>query len=389
MTFQKVSRFAVLALFASAVPSLHAGLVAQDENLPASMSWGGTEDDPAIYILGTEGAVTRDIGATYAYVGFSSSYNQLTIQSGSTLIGNQGVVGYFDTSTHNTVRVTGPGSSWIVGDSHPATTTDGWFEVGSYGSHNQVTVENGAHLSAQLVAYIGKTNGANYNRLRVIGSGTTMTVGFMGLNLGSSAGNYNTLHVGDGATLTVDGSFHLASYGGGDHNAAFVYGAGSMISMTQLAVGVSGGTGNSLTLQDGGLVRISDYWSINYALKVDSDTDNFINFADGFIAIEGDATHIIADLIDDGAFRIWDGSTWKIAGLDDMLFGYFADDADAFAFSGYADLGGYTIVTNLAGTAIPEPSTYAALAGCAVLGLAIVRRYRRKSGSSDAPLTRN
>lgn len=365
------------ASLAFATSGLHADIIATDNNVPSIMDVGGTEDDPATYILGLAGAISRDVGNTGAYVGLSSSYNFLVVASGSTLTSKGGIVGSGSASQYNMVALTGSGTSWAAGDR---------IDVGSEGSNNHLSVEEGAHVAVKW-AYVGLSETAHNNTLNILGAGSSMSVQ-NDLSIGSNGSN-NIVRVGYGGTLT-SGYVDIGFDSGANNNEAIVYGQGSTWSLQQLAIATYfDGTGNALTIEDGGLVRISGFWDLSDALTINSADGNFLNFNEGFLAIEGDATHIIADLIDDGAFRIWDGSTWKIAGLDDMLFGYFADDADAFAFSGYADLGGYTIVTNLAGTAIPEPSTYAALAGCAVLGLAIVRRYRRKSESSDAPLTRN
>jgi len=355
------------ASLAFATSGLHADIIATDNNVPSIMDVGGTEDDPATYILGLAGAISRDVGNTGAYVGLSSSYNFLVVASGSTLTSKGGIVGSGSASQYNMVALTGSGTSWAAGDR---------IDVGKDGSNNHLSVEEGAHITVGKT-YVGLTGTAHHNTLNILGAGSSMTVSSStGITLGSYGSN-NILRVGYGGTLTT-GMAYIGFNAGANDNEAIVYGRGSTWSLKQLSIAsYFDGTGNALTIEDGGLVRVSGYYSLNSAVAINSSDNNFLNLNDGFLAIEGDATHIIADLIDDGAFRFWDGSTWQIAGVDDLLFGYFADDADAFAFSGYADLGGYTIVTNVAGTAIPEPSTYAALAGCAMLGLAIARRYQR------------
>jgi len=363
---RQVSRFHVLALCASlafAAPSAHANLKAVDEDIPWDMDAGGTAEDRATYILGTTGPVTLDLGYG-PMVGINHPNNHLIITSGSSLLGTSGYIGSGDTSNYNLVNVVGAGSSWIIEDR---------LDVGGDGSHNHLSVEDGAYVSTSW-AYVGLTEAAHHNSLHISGSGSRMVVQ-SGMTLGSTGTN-NTLHIGYGGALSVDGMLGVGGYDTGSDNAAFVYDRGSILSVQQLGIGGYGTQRNSLTIQDAALVRISEYWSIDYALMIDPEGDSFLNFAGGFLAIEGDARDLIGDLISQGAFRFGNEAAWTIGSADDFIFDYFANEADALAFTGYAGLAGYTIVTNMPGSPIPEPSTYAALAGCAVLGLAAFRRYR-------------
>jgi len=361
-----IQGIALGALLVTAASNVRAGLIAFDQNVPWDMNAGGTAEDPALYILGLGGAITQNLSSG-AYVGrWESNYNHLLIASGSTFTSSVGYVGSGSSSHYNQVNVIGTGSSWIISDR---------LEVGSSGSNNHLSVEDGAHVSAQW-AYIGNDTDANDNSLNVLGAGSNATVQY-GLMLGGSGSN-NVLRVGYGGTLST-GSVNIGFESGANNNEAVVYDAGSTWSMTQLSIGYFDSKGNSLTIENGGLVSLSDFWSIDYALTIDAADDNFINFDGGFLAIEGNATGLLTGLVADGAFRFLDGTTWSIGDLNDFSFDYFATESDALAFSGYNGLAGYTIITNFAGSPIPEPSTYAVLAGCAVLGLAILRRRRARS----------
>lgn len=365
MVTNQVTRFGILALCASLafdVSGLCADIKATDENIPSSMNAGGTAEDYATYILGTTGPVTRDYGPNSgAFVGPSTSYNHLIIQSGSTMKSHYGWIGSTQNAHHNIADVIG--STWEVANR---------IDVGVDGSYNRLSITAGSQVSAEW-AYVGLTATASNNTLNLLGNGSKLNLAFS-MTVGSSGPN-NTLNVGDGAQLFNGLQTVIGSYDNANNNQAFVYGRGSLISTPQLRIGGEDLTGNSLTLSDAGLVRISEYWDINYALFVSADTGNFMNFDGGFLAIEGDFTSHLADLIGAGAFRLWDGSNWQIGSLNDFIFGYY-DEADAFAFTGYEGLGGYTILTNV--SVIPEPSTYAALVGCAALGLAAFRRHRRR-----------
>lgn len=369
MLFPFVSRFRFLALCACLAfhaSGLRADIKATDENLPSSMNAGGTEEDYATYILGTNGPVTRDYGPNSgAYVGPSSSYNHLIIQSGSTMKSHYGWIGSAQNAHHNIADVIG--STWEVTDR---------IDVGVDGSYNRLSITAGSQVSAEW-AFVGLTATASNNTLNLLGSGSKLNLVYS-ITVGSSGPN-NTLNVGDGAQLFNGLQTVIGSSNNANNNQAFVYGRGSLISTPQLRIGGGSLTGNSLTLSDAGLVRISEYWDINYALFVSADTGNFINFDGGFLAVQGNFTGHLAALIAAGAFRFWDGSSWQVGGVDDFIFGYY-DETEALALTGYEGLGGYTIITNVP-TAVPEPSTYAALVGVAALGFAAFRRHRRRVGA--------
>lgn len=343
---------------------LHADVIATDTDLPWNMDAGGSAENPALYLLGVEGPVNHTIDSG-AYIGITdSSYNMLVIASGSTLTSSGSIIGSGSTSTYNVVNVVGPGSSWIIGER---------LEIGSEGSNNHLSIEDGGNASVDWV-FIGNEVDANYNSLSVLGHSSSMTIRH-GLDVGTT-GAHNALYVGYGGALAVGGMLSVGSFDNGDSNEVFVYDHGSILSVEQLSIGGYGGEGNSLSIEDGGLVRISEYWNIDYALNVDVNADNFLNFDGGFLAIEGDVVDLIETLIADGAFRFTDGSSWMIGDADDFNYGYFANDSDAFDFSGYEDLAGYTIITNAA-SPVPEPASAAVLMGLGAAVFAGCLRRRR------------
>ena len=80
-------------------------------------------------------------------------------------------------------------------------------------------------------------------------------------------------------------------------------------------------------------------------------------------------------------------------GTQTVLDGVAAGTANSlyqgFQTNNFAGTTGSTVqfpaMTLLSASAIPEPSTYAAFAGAAVLGLAIVRRRRRSTAAVSSP----
>lgn len=241
------------------------------------------------------------------YVGYRSLRNQVAIEAGATFATGSVSVGSANTSSNNRLRISGTGSSL---------TSTGAFEIGPSGSDNTFTLENGAHLQTNGAARLGLNAGANNNTISVAGRGTIW--------------NSQTF-------LTI-----------GDAN------------------------DNRLLIADQGLVTLGS------TLYFGAGTGNFVGLDTGFLAFHGNNLAQISTWISEDRFRYWSAvsESWLTEGADDLRFDYFAAEADALAFSGYDGLGGYTIIT--AGSVVPEPGTVALLAGLGALGFVLVRRRRNR-----------
>lgn len=166
------------------------------------------------------------------------------------------------------------------------------------------------------------------------------------------------------------------SFQSSDQSNLLVDGDGSILTATSIVTLRSGSPdyANTLTLSNGGmLVNASGF---NSWLG----SNDILQFQDGYFAWIGDKTSRLESFITGSQVQVSDGAGgWVTATLDDMTIQYFdGDSAAAEAFSGFAGLGAYTIITgNL--SAVPEPSTYAAGAGLAALLLAASRRRRTQA----------
>ncbi|WP_232766713.1 FG-GAP repeat protein [Geminisphaera colitermitum] len=113
-------------------------------------------------------------------------------------------------------------------------------------------------------------------------------------------------------------------------------------------------TGNTLRLTTAALATL--------------DIDTLFLGAGNFIEVEGSG-HALADvltLLTGTAFSAWDGAGYTLV-----------DTGNIDALLTFVDLGnGYTQWTTIATSSVPEPATYAALAGLALLAYVIVRRRR-------------
>ncbi len=237
-------------------------------------------------------------------VGYENSYNSLTVQSGAAITSETFTIGWYDASDYNTVTMTG-GSTWD--------TEGNILAFGSSSSHNQMIVEDGSIVKA----------------------------GELRINQYSTASNND---------LTISGT-------------------GSMVTSSRIMMGfASGTTGSSITLEDGGMMKLteSEFWRLSIA------SDNYLKFDGGYFAWAGDQTNSnpFEIALNSGAILAKTEGGWLEVDREHMTLQYYATDAAGLAATGIDGLGGYTVAT-----AVPEPGTWALL-GIAAVGLAFRRRFK-------------
>jgi T5SS/PEP-CTERM-associated repeat protein len=315
-------------------------------------------------------------------VGYKGSGNGLTISNGGQVTADTSILGDGDTiilsqGNSNSATVTGSGSTW---------TMSGGLTVGNFGSGNELTISNGA-LVTDAGCYIG--GGAyplpaagNNNKATVTGSGSTWT----------NSGELVVGGFGTGNELTISNGAHVTAGSGGigflgdtvayaNSNRATVTGPDSLWTIGGgLIVGGGYASGNTLTIEDSALVNLTlSSASVVFGLGTTHGT-NALRINSGYFAWAGDHTVEIADFLADGRVLHWSGIEWTAApgGIYTYTYAYYADAAAASAATGgrYNDLaGGYTILT-----AVPEPREYG-IALAALLGGAILLRRRTLSST--------
>ena len=194
-----------------------------------------------------------------------------------------------DTSSNNTIRVTGTGSMWtndvtfgavVNGTSYgnnsvilsaPGTaTTPTWTifgdspQVNMVSSGNLLRIENGAYMrdlgQSGIAAWtIGTSNGNDGNSIIVDGTGSVLARGTAALVVGS-AGAGNALVIRNGGTYTGGSKIEVGT-NGGDDNYQLITGSGSAQNAgfgsnnTWLKIGpTSGSLRNSLRVENGGVL---------------------------------------------------------------------------------------------------------------------------------------
>ena len=416
MTFRATPTALLLTLSISAVP-FTSDAQTTDGDVPGIIDTGGTSGSPAEYVIGDTADYSWDFTSTgdlAIHVGSTTDYNKLTIQNGATAdFENEGArIGSAAGSDNNSVIVTGSTTTLSNG---------GELQIGSSGSNNSLSVLNGATVSAGTT-YVGVTGTATGNTLQVNGTNSTfsttnrliighsgdgstlivsaggtvnvsdyMNLGSSGgnstitvtganslldidsyLNVGSSSGDNNTIQVLNGGTLSVFSNIDFDSTSNGS---IVVDGAGSMLSSSNISLGGGSDTGNILTVSSGGIYS-------NTLSTFTVATGNSLRLDNGYIAWAGDNETAIASFISNSLIEVSNGlGGWVTASEDDLTYQYYnGDNTAATSFSGYSNLGYYTIIGTT--SAVPEPSAFAALLGSVVLVVTSVRRPRRLTPSS-------
>lgn len=427
-----------MALFSFNPPRVAAVVIAINGDVPLSMNAGGVEGDPALYIVGDPGPYDHNLllarvgdntswnelriqnsstlelpnfaptGGLQIGVGSSANNNRTTVTGpGSTVtslyrlnVGQQGnansmVIENGGAAIISDISSVGQGvnTDHTLGNLNSLTVTDAGslfqvnsdLNIGLYGSGNSMSIANGAsvEITGGTGLYIGhgligNENFGNDNSLfitddsSVLESSSTIFVG--------RYGSRNEMIVANGANVNIDGALIVGQgISGqplmGNDNTLIITGMGSVVnSRSQLNIG-SFGSGNSITIADGGLLILQNpHFGFNISLHEDS-SENYLRFNGGIMAIEGDYLNQIEALILADKIQTWDPvneiwvSVGSITGGNYFGYGYYETEEGAFALTGYDGLGGYTILGP-----IPEPRHFATLAGLLVLLFVIYRR---------------
>ena len=191
--------------------------------------------------------------------------NKLTINRGGRVVCNYSQLGYFGSSSGNSVWVSDTNSVWDV------SATAAILSVGLYGPGNSVVVTNGAQLLGYYV-YLGN-NSSSGNSMVVTGPGSSLAVNcyvFTG-NQGSS----NSFTLANGATVS-DKFCYISYVAGSSNNSVLVTGTNSSWANSYSVFVGFDGVGGSLTLSNGATMSTGGAFATTHdgALGTDATSSN-------------------------------------------------------------------------------------------------------------------
>lgn len=215
---------------------------------------------------------------------------------------------------------------------------------------------SGGNLVGVSTTYLSAHQGGGEGHVTVTNAGTWNASILRVGNWGSNA----SLSIASGGSVSSDGgviglgnkSVTPSSDYFSTGNSVTVSGTDSTWTSGQVGVG-SYGSGNTLLIEDGGLVQVTSAaaYSVFVSYEVES-FNNYIRLDGGYLAWSGDQTANIASFVNDGQIQLWNGAGWETIAAAN--YAYFASAAEAEAVTGRSGLGGYTVVSS---QAVPEPGT--------------------------------
>ncbi len=301
------------------------------------------------------------------YVGEAGSNNSLVVANGGTVTNNAAAIGDATEATSNNATVDGAGSTW---------TTKYELVVGNSVVGSTLTVTHGGTVSSGSFS-VSKSLGSKNNSVLVSGSGSTLSVG--GSLIVGVAGSNNQMSIADGGKL-VSGTSSIGSTSLGyttTNNTVLVTGEGSTWTAQDLTIY----SGNSLTVRNGGLMKITA------SLTLESGA--YIELDEGYLAWHGDQGLTFQSLIEAGNFQGLDSSgqwvTVTDPGLFNIAFATTSEESGTLTDGLYTDLAGYTVLSvaetdalaaspfsalRISAMGVPEPTTWALLLLGGLLSLA-------------------
>lgn len=399
-------------------PASKAGVIAVDEAIPAVMDAGGIQGNPAEYILGEVHGFNLNLNTNPVFVGETTAWNSLVVQNSSMLVAGSGLtVGGEVGSTNNTLMVNSSTieANWVdigfSGSENHLVLEDGTnlivnedmrigynldiaslgtsndnlvtikgedsrltigtsLTVGWEGSNNSLRIVDGGKLILTNRVTVGEGNhltsserGSN-NSILVSGLGSELTVTSSGdpLNPFSLQGYVVIGQDGIGNNLTVEAGAQVRALGtalgySSDDNTVSISGKGSLLYADIVTLGsgfssIKSSDNNLLTVADDALLDIG--W-------LEIQEGSFLRVNEGYVAWWGDRISDLNALLASARIQVWNDATgtWRNAnGSELVAYGYFESEAEAFAFSGYEGLSGYTLLTSLGAdtpSELPDP----------------------------------
>lgn len=282
------------------------------------------------------------------------------------------------------------------------TLTGGLFTLAAPGASISLTGGNGGYIGGSFSGYGG--DGGNGGNINLNGGTFLFSQGSINLSAGNGGsgnaqyganGTHGTFSVAGGTLVTTTPGFLNSNLAGNFAlNSGTVRFTGTGITLGnsgKLATALGGGLGADLTVNSGGRLLFHDDATVAAETVLTLNSGAILGFylgqtasstlfiADGATFVGPAAGTVTFDFHDLGDFA---AGTYDL--IDASSAGAIRNNWLASNFAVGTGIAGYTYsfaingdVLQVTATAVPEPATYAALAGALALGIALWRRRRR------------
>ncbi len=236
-----------------------------------------TVDSPATTQIGNASSASNSVvivtgsgsqwitGTNGFNVGNGSFHNTLIISNGAEVVSQAGLipvaVGAAAAASNNVAIVTGSGSRWDINGPGGAFIA---LRVGSSARNNELNIRDGATVVVSNgIMSVGANLGADGNTLRVSGAGSLLEVSDL-LQIGAGTGaKSNAIEITAGAVVrsrSVTSASRVGRSAGDDFNRALIDGVGSLweVAGSNGFVVANDGNNNTLTVQNGGALRVTE-----------------------------------------------------------------------------------------------------------------------------------
>jgi T5SS/PEP-CTERM-associated repeat protein/autotransporter-associated beta strand protein len=182
------------------------------------------------------------------YVGYEGSGNSLVISNGGlAVVGNDLAVGFNPGSSDNRLLVTGVGSSLVVSNELRVS--------GDANTGNSMTIADGGSVS-NVNGYVGSYSPDSSNNSVLVTGTSSLWTNSGDLYVGED-GHDNSLVISNGGTVAVVSNSYIGYTNTSSNNSVLVTGTDSLWTNSGGLVVGNSGSGNSLTIADGGTVAAS------------------------------------------------------------------------------------------------------------------------------------
>lgn len=273
------------------------------------VGYSGDSSNNLLVVTGSGTVLTNSLYIELGKAGLGN--NQLLVTNG----GSVKIASYtwIGDNSGNSVVVAGAGTTYAnnIGGG-------GYFSVGRYGSSNSFTASGGSTVNIGSEAAIGQSNGSSFNYLLVADSGTTFTSS-TNIRVGYG-GSSNNLTVSNGAVMSVAGFTRLSESSTSTGNSALITGTGSLLTNSWYFFVGFGGASNSLTVSDGGTLKVATNTFLGFSntstgnsLLVAGTGSLFTNSGLIYLGLEGSGNNL----------TVSNGGTVSASG-DYSFMGYYA-----------------------------------------------------------------